>query len=384
MNVAIYSNSSFGGCYEYAKQIAQAYCNNAEIKNCYALFPKGGGKGCSCAVPKLMKDKIFSRKILLLGKIYFIIRSILNPLKAFRFAKKNNINLFIFNDFDQVSSFFWTRMFKKRTFKVAIILHDPDRTAYFSRKKWSESSMQRIMDVVDIAFYHEKLPDLPYYKNSDQRILYAKIPHGIYPPAPDDLDIKQTIKKIKDSGLKIVSITGNIRTEKNYRLAIQATAKISNIALLIAGRTVTTQENIDDYKNYAKENNVEDRVFFLTKYLNNSEMSTILKYSDIVLLYYSQTFKSQSGILNSLTPFSPKLIVSDTDSGMAYSARRFKLAKMVVPDNVDALIDAIKNYPEQNPYEKSWKVFEEYSSWKRNIEIQISTYKKILQTKNDK
>ena len=378
MNVAIYSNSSFGGCYEYAKQIAAAYCNNAKIDKCYALFPKGSGEGCNCAVPILMKDKIFSKKSLLLGKIYFLIRSLINPLRALKFVKQNNVNLLIFNDFDQPTAFFWTKKYINRNFKTAIILHDPDRTSYFRIHKWSQTTMQRIMSVMDIAFYHEKLPNLPYYENADGRILYAKIPHGIYPPAPTDSKTKQTLTKIKDNNLKIVSITGNIRAEKNYKIAIQATAKLNNIALLIAGRTVTGQENIDEYKNYAKENNVENRVFFINKYLSKSEMSTIFKYSDIILLYYSQAFKSQSGILNSLTPFKPKLIVSDTDSGMAHSARKFKLAQMVKPDNVDALTEAIENYPEQNPFEKSWTVFKDYSSWKRNVEIQISTYNKTL------
>lgn len=377
MKVAIYSNSSLGGCYEYAKQIADTYAKHPEVEKCYALFPKGGGHECAECQDILMKDTAFSGVKKIFGKFYFLLRSIVNPIRAYKFAKKNGVDLLIFNDFDQVASSFWTGKFKKRKFKVGIILHDPDRSAYFSRLSWSEKTMQKIMDIVDVAYYHETLPDLPYYKNPDGRIKFAKIPHGIYPAAPADDAMEKYICDIKSKGLQVVSITGNIRAEKNYKLAIQAVARLPKIALLIAGTTVTSAENVDDYKKFAQECGVQDRVFFMAKYLNSSEISSIFKNSDIVLLYYSRTFKSQSGILNSLSPFRPKLIVSKTESGMAYSCEKFKLAKLAEADNLEALVDAIENYPAENPYSDNWTEFSEYSSWDRNVKIQIETYKSI-------
>jgi len=378
MKVAIYSNSSFGGCYEYAKQIAETYSKQSEVERCYALFPKDGGKECPQAKDILMKDLSFKGIKKIFGKFYFLYRSLVNPLRAYKFVKKNKVDLLIFNDFDQVTSFFWTSRYKKRNFKTAIILHDPDRSAYFSKLSWSEKSMQRIMDVMDLAFYHETLPDLCYYKNPCNRIKYAKIPHGIYPASPADSATEEYIRSIKSKGLKVVSITGNIRAEKNYKLAIKAVTKIPDIALLIAGTTVTSTEDVNEYKKFAESCGVEDRVFFLVKYLNGNEISSIFKNSDIVLLYYSQTFKSQSGILNSLSPFRPKLIVSKTESGMAYSASKYKLAVMVEPDNLDALVDAIKNYPTDNPYVDNWTAFSEYSSWNNNVRIQLSAYNTLV------
>ncbi|MCQ2974542.1 MAG: glycosyltransferase [Bacteroidales bacterium] len=379
MNVLIYSNSSIGGCYEYAKQIANAFSINDQVNNCYALFPKDCGKECQHSVDILMKDKLFKGFFKLWGKLYFILRSIVNPIRAFKFALKNNIDFFIFNDFDQVSAFFWTHKFKSRNFKTAIILHDPDRTAYFKIKSLSECSMQKIMNIVDFAFYHEQLPNLSYYKNVDNRIIFNKIPHGIYPADNIDNEFSNFLKQIKNTS-KIVSITGNIRAEKNYKIAIEAISKLENYTLLIAGNIVSNSENIDDYKNFAKQKGVENKVVFINKYLSNAELSSIFSESDIILLYYSKSFKSQSGILNSLSPFKPNLIVSNIESGMTFTVKKFQLGIIAEPDNTQSLIDAIKNFPQNNPFKDNWNKFAEYSSWKRNVDIQISTFKT---TKND-
>ena len=382
MKVVIYSNSSLGGCYEYAKQIAAEYSRNAEVEWCKALFPKGSAKDCAETEDILLKDRMFRGVWKLFGKIYFLYRSLINPIRAYKYATKNKADLLIFNDFDQVTSYFWTRRYRRRKFKTAIILHDPDRTAYFHRKSLSESTMQRIMDIVDIAFYHEKLPPLPYYENKDNRIIFSHIPHGIYPPAEEDKDIAKIFQGLKSQGLTTLSITGNIRAEKNYKIAIDAIAQIPDTVLIIAGRSVTVTENVDTYRQYAKENGVENRVIFIEKYLNNNELSAVFANSDIILLYYSTAFKSQSGILNSLSPYKPKLIVSDTESGMAQSVKKFGIARLAAPDSVDALIDAIKTYPQENPYTENWQKFADYSSWGNNIAIQISTYNQSV-TKNE-
>ena len=63
---------------------------------------------------------------------------------------------------------------------------------------------------------------------------------------------------------------------------------------------------------------------------------------------------------------------------MAYSASKYKLAVMVEPDNLDALVDAIKNYPTDNPYVDNWTAFSEYSSWNNNVRIQLSAYNTLV------
>ena len=379
MKVVIYSNSSLGGCYEYAKQIAAEYARNSEVEWCKALFPKGSAADCAQTVDILLKDRMFSGIGKLFGKIYFLYRSLINPIRAYKYTVKSNADLLIFNDFDQVTSYFWTRRYRRRKFKTAIILHDPDRTAYFQRKSLSESTMQRIMDIVDIAFYHEKLPPLPYYENKDNRIIYKEIPHGIYPPEKPDEQIKSLLQNLNDQGFTTLSITGNVRAEKNYKIAMDAIKDIPQATLVIAGKTVTAAENIDDYKNYARSLGIENRVVFINKYLNNSEMSAIFENSGIILLYYSHTFKSQSGILNSLSPFCPKLIVSDIESGMTHCVKEFGLGMIVASDSAEALHKAIVTYPQNNPYINNWEKFANYSSWEKNIEIEISAYKQSIE-----
>ncbi len=386
-NIVIYSNCSLGGCFEYAKKIAQTFSNKKEVKNVYALFPKNAEfeslknqeNNKQIFYNILKSDKPFKTGISLLdkfiSKIYFIYRCVKNPLFAINFAKKHDADIFILNDFDQVSAFFWTKKFSKQLFTKAIILHDPDRSAYFRLKSLSTSTMNRIVDACDFAFYHNFLPSLPYYK--DKQTIFEAIPHGFYPPKIEDEQMKNYIFDIKNKGYKVLSISGNIRKEKNYFLAMDAIKEVENAALLICGVTVTSKENIEDYKQYAKTLGIEDRVFFVNQYLSQNQMTSIFKYSDIVLLYYAKSFTSQSGILNSLLVFRPKLIVSNCDSAMATVAKEFEIAMMVAPDNKDALKQAIIDYPEENPYEKGWENFEKFSSWENNINIQMHCYKNL-------
>ena len=67
---------------------------------------------------------------------------------------------------------------------------------------------------------------------------------------------------------------------------------------------------------------------------------------------------------------------------MAQSVKKFGIARLAAPDSVDALVDAIKTYPAENPFTENWQKFADYSSWENNIAIQISTYNQSV-TKNE-
>ena len=116
----------------------------------------------------------------LYSRSYFLFRSIINPIIFFLYLVNHRGNV-VFNDFDQSTSFLWVPLVKlvKRKRIFSVVLHDPDRNGYFKSLSLSVKTMQKVMSVMDIAFYHEVLPDRPYYRK-ESKTSYIAVPHGLY------------------------------------------------------------------------------------------------------------------------------------------------------------------------------------------------------------
>ena len=276
MEILIYNPNSFGGNYEYALCLLKAY-NEQRGVSCKIVLPKicrlaeGNMEGILLSDTHSFQNRI-------LKKLYFIYRSLLNPLIFFFLVKKlKNVDCIIFNDFDQLTAPVWAPLFRFLLPKVkkVVILHDPDRDDYLPNKRLSGFSMQSVMSCMDIALYHEILPEKTYY--SEKKLIYKKVPHGLYQLAPkENHKLNKEIDFFKKDK-KVLSIIGNIRDEKNYELIISALSDLPEVCLLIAGKVASSSVDLAGYQRLAENSGVTDRVFWLTHYLNESEMQTIIR-----------------------------------------------------------------------------------------------------------
>lgn len=375
MKILIYSNSSFGGIYEYALQIGKAFNEHSKIEWCKLVFPKNIEIKSDNYKNILLKDAS-SSNYRILQKIYFLYRSVVNPFIFRKYIKKAKPDIILFNDFDQISWFIWVPFF--RFFKVTkgIYLHDPDRDCFFPLKIISRYSMKQIMKLMDFALYHEKLPKKSYYLNL-KKCRFINIPHGIYPLGEPDSVFEQYIVSLQQANCFFACIPGNIRSEKNYHHAIGALAEIKNMILIIAGKKANSNIDIEKYKKQALELGVEKRLIIIEKYLSNHELAALFKYSKIILLYYSASFQSQSGILNLLSETKNKIIVSDTNSGLSNVVNKYKLGLAIKPDDSEELIQGIKQMlNDKISFYGSWKKYIQYASWKNNINISMDAFLK--------
>jgi glycosyltransferase involved in cell wall biosynthesis len=231
--------------------------------------------------------------------------------------------------------------------------------------------MLMLINIMDIGIYHEILSDKLYYKQSHTK--YASVPFGEYQMAKEDSTMVSFLnnQKKNPNGLPyvIASINGNIRAEKNYDLAIKALPYHPDVKLLIAGRAANSGVDTNVYRALATELGVADRLIWLERFLSDEELSAVLATSDIILLAYSASFKSQSAIFASLIPFSSNLVASEGENALAKAVRNYELGELVVPDDLPSLVDGIERAKafvgKQRP---GWKVYKKENSWQKNAE----------------
>ncbi|NPA36352.1 MAG: glycosyltransferase [Chlorobi bacterium] len=231
--------------------------------------------------------------------------------------------------------------------------------------------MKLIMGLMNVAFYHERLPSKPYYNSFKGNL--TSIPHGLYEPEQEDQKLSEWLAARKGEDY-LLCVPGNIRMEKNYKLIIESLPKLKNCKLLIAGSPANSSVNIDELKQYAASKGVDDKIIWLTKYLTEEEFTSVLKVSDLILLYYKTSFKSQSGILNQIAPLKKNVLISDTESGLTELARRFDLGTIIMPDNKIALINGIKSANENTNYINNWNKYIKFASWEKQCTVIINTF----------
>jgi glycosyltransferase involved in cell wall biosynthesis len=325
-----------------------------------------------------MPDVINTNKVV--KKLHFLWRSVSSPLRFWRGVRHYEDALIIWNDFDQSSVLLWVPMVKlqrKASQATAVLLHDPDRDAYPPNLAVAQDTMLFMMQTMDLGFYHEVLADRVYYQRSHTQ--YQSIPHGSYPLPKPDAALSAELNAYRQQGFKLASITGNIRHEKNYHLAIAALADEPTLMLVVAGRPANSGVNTAVFKQQARELGVLDRIIWLERYLSPAELAAVLACSDVVLLAYSSTFKSQSGIFANLVQFQSNLVASAGDNALAILVRRFGLGELVEPDNLDSLKAGIHRALDQKDKREGWFTLAQAYTWQGNIVSIVNAANDVLE-----
>ena len=379
MRIFLYNPNSSGGNFDYAQKACHAYKLRPGIMGVTLILPRNADvpDDCECKRILLNDRPLFSNR--LFSRTYFVFRSFVNPLIFFIFLRRKKNGYVIFNDFDQVSSFVWVPLFRmlKSKFVFSIFLHDPDRDAYLRRRSWSGFTMKKVMSLMSVAFYHEVLPNRPYYKRHGQ-VKYVPVPHGIYDSESaqgNTQDLTVLLARFKGSG-KLIGALGNIRREKNYKQVLEALLSVPEIKLIIAGAPANTSVDVGEFHRFVERHSLSDRVMIISKYLDRSELSEIANSCDAFILYYSKTFQSQSGLLNLLAPFRKPLLVSSNGSPLSVLVQKYELGLMADPDSISALTTMLARFCAGETPRSDWDGYFAYASWNRHAHIAVGELQK--------
>ncbi len=373
--IILYESSSFGGCYEYVLQLHRHYQTAPQVTSCLLLIPRNSDYREVGVKAVLLPDRVQGPK--LMRRLNFLLRNFLNPFLLLVFLLRTQKSFVLFNDFEQFSAPFWVplfRFFLRKKHQFGIFLHDPDRDDYPPHPWWARYSMHKLMSLQDLALYHEYIPAKPYYAPRPG-LTYLSVPHGIYELGDFDEDFFHKLEALKKNGRILISIPGNIRPEKNYEYLIRALTRFTECVLVIAGKPSTSGISLDQYKHLADELKVNARTVWIEKYLAAGEMAALIQASDLISLYYSASFTSQSGILHLVAPFRKPVITGKVASSLSQIVEKYGLGTVCRPDDQLALEEALEralSRPAQE-WKAGWDQYLHYARWDLQVQKVIQT-----------
>jgi glycosyltransferase involved in cell wall biosynthesis len=379
MNIILYNPNSSGGNFDYVLKLAEAYTLNPAVESVSLLMPgnaltTNGTVTCS----KILLSDMPGTGIKFFSQVYFVFRTFVNPLRFYFFLRKSKSGYVVFNDYDQVSSFFWAPIFRglKKRYIFSVILHDPDRDRYLRFKFLSDYTMRKVMSIMDIAFYHDKMPQKPYYRAD---LKYVSVPHGLYNLNTNvrmNACLNEELLRFKGDD-KLIGAVGNIRNEKNYLLIIKALKKTRGIKLLISGVPASSSVSVNDLKETILKDGLSGVVMINEKYADEGELKAIGEACDAFIMYYSDSFKSQSGILNLFASYQKPLLVGDNESPLASTVRAFNLGLLAPPDSEKELLTMLDSFKNNYLTPADWQGYFKYASWHRHVILAIAAMKDI-------
>jgi glycosyltransferase involved in cell wall biosynthesis len=243
-------------------------------------------------------------------------------------------------------------------------LHDPVRSYAIGPKWWHKLSVWLAYQPLNFVLVHHELPERSVVP---KRVKVVVAPHGLYDVNLGDYDSKQVREGWGiQPGQKVFLSFGYVRDGKNLDLAIKALAEVPEVVLVVAGSVASTKDRpFSFYRGLADEVGVTDRCRFFEGFVSEEEMGRYFAGIDFMLLTYSASFHSQSGVLNVAAKAHKPVLASASSSPMIQAVKGYKLGVAVEPDSMETIVEGMKKLIECE-VSPEWEGYEASASWDLN------------------
>jgi glycosyltransferase involved in cell wall biosynthesis len=257
------------------------------------------------------------------------------------------------------------RRWQKRGVRCGAVIHDPVRDYVRGPLWWHRYSIRQAYSFLDVAFTHDAAS--PETCGSSVALRTVQLPHGPY-PVPLGEAAKTELRRefgIPESADVLLSF-GHIRDGKNLDQIIAALPSLLSVHLLVAGREQSAgQKPAAYYQDLASKLGVADRCHWYTNYIPNDEVWKYFLASDLLLLTYTQDFRSASGVLNVNTQFGLPVLASAGAGPLLEAVKRYGLGSILQHPDATSIAQAV---PEALRVKGEWLRFAEENSWRINAE----------------
>jgi glycosyltransferase involved in cell wall biosynthesis len=133
---------------------------------------------------------------------------------------------------------------------------------------------------------------------------------------------------------------GQIRDGKNLDLFLRAMTKLpENVKLLVAGKGDSGSSRPPEYyQKLAEELGVGDRCRWDIRRVPDEEVGDLFAASDVVLVTYSEKFRSASGVLNAAVSARKPVLASSGAGPLKSVVEKYQLGVFVEPDNLEEIV----------------------------------------------
>jgi glycosyltransferase involved in cell wall biosynthesis len=255
-------------------------------------------------------------------------------------------------------------------------LHDPVRDYQVGPAWWHHLSVCLAYLPLRFGLAHQRMPS-PSPIPAHVEVIEA--PHGVYDlteSLEDPLEIRSRWKV--PSGKKVFLAFGYIRNNKNLDLVIRAMADYPDAFLVVMGKVPSAKDRpVAFYLELAEELGVSERTRFFDEFVPDEKLASTFAAADFIVLTYSVSFRSQSGVLNVAARARRPVLASAGPSPMQDSVKRFSLGIFVEPDSVPALADGIGILLRDGITEPRWDDYEAHASWPANARIILDAVERL-------
>lgn len=382
MKLLYYSPASYGGLADYAHEQANAL-NSLGIEVillCTPDYLNNRSPQYKC-VPILREIslEVAVSKLAVLNKalkaIYFVRNTLYNVSKLVSFIHKAHIKYVLFGSYVEYFAPLWAwslRRLAKSGVTFGAVVHDPVRDFVLGPLWWHRLSIVAGYSFLQVVFVHEAIELHTVKPLPDLKV--AVIPHGPYAQAQPTEIVAETKTRLSlPTEAKVMLAFGHIRVNKNLDLVIRAMAQVPNVHLVIAGKELQTEQNlVARYQQLADSLGVNDRCRWEIGFVNESTVANLFNMADLILLTYSRSFRSASGVFNMAAGYRKACLVSAGASALKSTTQQYQLGIWVEPDDVDAIAQGLKRWI-QEPLKLNWSEFLKENSWCKNAQIVVKT-----------
>ena len=257
------------------------------------------------------------------------------------------------------------RRWQRQGIRFGAVIHDPVRDYVRGPLWWHRYSIYQAYSFLDVAFTHDATP-LDTCGGSAS-LKTVQVPHGPYPVPLGDTSKAELRRQlgIPETAHVLLSF-GHIRDGKNLDQIVAALRSLPSAHLLVAGREQSAgQKPASYYQDLASKLGVAERCYWHTSYIPNEEVWKFFRASDLLLLTYSQDFRSASGVLNVNAQFGLPVLASAGAGPLLDAVEEYQLGLILRNPDSASIVQAV---PEALRVKCEWQRFAEENSWRINAE----------------
>lgn len=260
------------------------------------------------------------------------------------------------------------RRLRKQGVIFGAVAHDPVRDFVVGPLWWHRRSISSGYSYLNHVFVHEPI-DLDT-GSPEQQVLTHVIPHGPY-PFPEPVRPREETRlalEIPENAPLFLSF-GHLRDGKNLNLILEAMTQIPEAWLLVAGTEAgNSHSKSQDYQNLATSLGVAERCRWEIGFASPETTADFFTAADFVLLTYSATFRSASGVLNLAVRYQKPVVASCGESNLASCVERYHLGVRVGADQREEIARGMRKLIIE-VIEPNWNKYGMDNSWTTNAQL---------------
>jgi glycosyltransferase involved in cell wall biosynthesis len=384
LQLAYFSQETFGGLADYAREQAQAlgavgasvsFITAPSIANALHDSPIK-------SVPILGEVPASSAARNRWAKRLRSLRWILGNMRSFaEWIERERVKCVLFGAFMEYLAPLWVAPYRQLAAQGVVfgsVVHDPIRNTPLGPQWWQRRSIAANYSFLAEAFVHDPI-ELDTIRPMPG-LRTTVIPHGPYPFTPPRL-ARETLRQqlqIPANAVLLLAF-GLLRDAKNLDLVLQAMKSQPDTYLLVAGKELSaSQKPAAYYQELASRLGLANRCRWRIGFVPEAEIGNYFEAADLVVLTYNRDFRSASGVLNVATQFRRPCLASGGAGNLRTSVIRYGLGQWIEPDDVSAIAKGLTGWraAARTP---DWAGYARDNSWERNAALVLQRFSARIQ-----